>query len=360
MTDGAHPLLPAATPLLRAGDGCLQVGGADGRPGLRVGPVDARTAAGLTRLLRSLDGSRTVRAVHAWARAEGLPADLVRDVLRELHAGGLVTELSPADLLAGEPGSAGRARALLELPTVLGPDGAGRWRDRRAAAVVVEGATRVGVPLAALLAAAGVGRVHVRDRGTVGADDTVVGGLAAEDEGRPRALAAADAVRRVAPQADLRPLSPGRAPDLLVLCRTWAALDPLHGVLHRDRVPHLVATVRGDTGVVGPLVVPGRTSCLRCAEATRRDDDAGWGRLAAQLHETPAARSGPPTAPATGSTATCLATALTAAGQVLAHLDGGPAPVVVDAALELRTPDLLPHRRPWPPHPECPCGASQR
>ena len=127
------------------------------------------------------------------------------------------------------------------------------------AAAAVALAPVVSHSLAAMLAASGIGRVHVRDRGTVGAADTVVGGLSAADEGRPRTLAAADAVRRAAPEVDLRPLPPGAVPDLLVLTRPWAAVDPLLGHLHTARVPHLVATVRGEVGVVGPLVVPGRT-----------------------------------------------------------------------------------------------------
>lgn len=358
MTDGTHPLLPAATPLLRWGRDGLQVGGADGGPGLRLGPVPPATAAALVRWLRSLDGSRTTRAVLSHARAVGLPDGLVDDVLRGLRAGGLLAEPSAGDLLASDRGPAGRARTALELPMALRTGGVGGWRGRRAAAVVVEGATRVGVPLAAVLAASGVGRVHVRDRGTVGPDDCMVGGLAANDEGRPRALAAAAAVRRVAPQADLRPLPADRLPDLLVLCHPWAALDPLQESVHRAGTAHLVATVRGDTGVVGPLVVPGATSCLRCAEAIRRDDASGWSQLAAQLREVVVPRTGPQPGPATGSTATCLATAVTAAGQVLAHLDGVAAPASLGAVLELRAPDLLPHRRRWPAHPECPCGAA--
>ena len=91
-------------------------------------------------------------------------------------------------------------------------------------------------------------------------------------------------------------------------------------------MPHLVATVRGATGVVGPLVVPGRTSCLRCADLHRRDADPRWPRLAAQL----TAAEPPPS----GATVTCLLTAVTAAVQVLAYLDGGAAPVALDATVE--------------------------
>ncbi|TFV64594.1 thiamine biosynthesis protein ThiF, partial [Blastococcus sp. CT_GayMR20] len=225
----------------------------------------------------------------------------------------------------------------------------GVWRARRNAVVVVDGATRVGTPLAAVLAASGVGRVSITDAGVTGAGDAVVGGLSAADEGRPRVLAAADAVRRANPLTDLRPLPAGAAPDLVVLARPWAASDPLVAGHRRAGVPHLVATVRGETGVVGPLVVPGATSCLRCGDLHRRDADPRWPRLAAQL----TAAEPPPS----GATVTCVLTAAVAALQVLAFLDGTAAPAALEATLELRPPDLLPRLRWWPAHPACDCGA---
>ncbi|SDX47820.1 ThiF family protein [Modestobacter sp. DSM 44400] len=347
MTESPHPLLPPATPVLRLDGRTLQVGGVDGRSGVRVHPAGPDVG----QLLAGLDGRRSERAVRAQATAEGVPAGVVDDLLAGLRAGGLLSDLAAADLLATDPGPAAAARASTELPAAAtGPGGAGRWHARRLSAVVIDGATRVGAPLAAVLAASGVGRVHVRDRGAATAADAVVGGVSAADEGRPRALAAADAVRRANPLTDLRPLPTDQAPDLVVLCRPWAAVDPLHVSLHRDGVPHLVATVRGETGVVGPLVLPGTTSCLRCADAHRRDDDPAWPRLAAQL----AAADPVPS----GSTVTCLLTAATAAVQVLAHLDGAAAPAVLEATLELRLPGPLPVLRRWPAHPACPCGAA--
>jgi bacteriocin biosynthesis cyclodehydratase domain-containing protein len=189
----------------------------------------------------------------------------------------------------------------------------------------------------------------MRDPGTVTAGDAIVGGVTAADEGRPRALAAADAIRRASPLTDLRPL-PDEAADLVVLARPWAASDPLAAAVQAGQVPHLVATVRGENGIVGPLVVPGRTSCLRCADLHRRDADPRWPRLAAQLTATEP--------PPSGATVTCLLTAATAALQVLAYLDGTAAPVTLDATVELRPPDLRPRVRRWSPHPACGCGAA--
>lgn len=344
MSDTAHPLLPPATPLLRRAADAVQVGGVDTGDGLLVQPG----AGELTDLLRGLDGRRPQRLVLAEAAAAGFDPAAVTGLLDGLRATGLLVDLDPADLLAADAGPAATARTAAELPGVRAPSaGQARWAARRRASVVVEGATRVGVPLAAVLAASGVGRTAFRDRGVVTAADAVVGGLTAADEGRPRALAAADAVRRASPLADVRPLPAGTAPDLVVLASPWAAADPLVAGLQRAGTVHLVATVRGETGVVGPLVVPGRSSCLRCADLHRRDADPGWPALAAQLTAAEA--------PASGSTVTCLLTALTAAQQVLAYLDGSGTPAALGATVELRAPDLVPARRPWPAHPACGC-----
>jgi hypothetical protein len=203
----------------------------------------------------------------------------------------------------------------------------------------------VGTPLAAMLAASGIGQVSICDPGLTTAADAVVGGLTAADEGRPRSLAAADAIRRVSPLTDLRPVPAGARADLVVLARPWAGSDPLVAGIHRSGVPHLVATVRGRVGVVGPLVVPGATSCLRCADLHRRDADPRWPRLAAQL----TASEPPPV--------TCLLTAATAALQVLAYVDGTASPGTLEATIELHPPDLVPRLRRWPAHPACGCGA---
>jgi ThiF family len=344
VSDAVHPLLPSATPLLHD-DGALQVGGVDTGHGVLVS-----SGGWLEPVLRGLDGRRAQRAILRDAQRDGLDPVAVATVLDGLRAAGLLVDLDPADLLAAGAGPASAARTAAELPPGPG-GGATARRARRTATVVVEGATRVGVPLAAVLAASGVGRIAVRDAGLTRAGEAVVGGLTAADEGRPRSMAAADAVRRADPLADLRPVAPDEPVDLVVLARPWAASDPLVEALRREGVPHLVATVRGGTGVVGPLVVPGATGCLRCGDLHRRDADPRWPRLAAQL------TSGEP--PASGATVTCLLTAVVGAVQALAFLDGAAAPAALDATLEMRPPALLPTRREWPPHPSCACAAER-
>ena len=311
---------------------------------------------GLAAVLRGLDGRRAQRSVLADAARAGLDPAAVTRVLDGLRAPGWSSTWRPPICW---PRTRARPRPPAPPPSCPGPGprtghapavpGGSRWRARRSATVVIDGATRVGAPLAAVLAASGVGRVSVRDSGLTTAGDVVVGGLTAADEGRPRSLAAADAVRRVSPLTDLRPRTPEGRADLVVLARAWAGSDPLVAAVHRSGVPHLVATVRGETGVVGPLVVPGVTSCLRCADLHRRDADPRWPGLAAQL----TASEPPPS----GATVTCLLTAATAAVQVLAYLDGATSPATVDATLEVRPPDLVPRVRRWRAHPACDCGA---
>ena len=62
-------------------------------------------------------------------------------------------------------------------------------------------------------------------------------------------------------------------------------------------LPHLHVGVLGDRAVVGPLVVPGLTSCLRCAHLHRRDADAAWPLLAVQWAHAVRAMSCPPQDP---------------------------------------------------------------
>jgi bacteriocin biosynthesis cyclodehydratase domain-containing protein len=226
-------------------------------------------------------------------------------------------------------------------------------RARQAAAVVVHGGGRVGATLAALLGAAGVGHVHVVDRGPVRAGDLAPGGLAVGDVHRARATAAADAVRRGAPEVQTGQLASYRRPDVVVIATTRPVDTELAAALHGAGLTHLVVGVRETTAVVGPLVAPGWTTCLRCTDLHRADRDPAWPLLAAQL-----------TAPRPGAPEPCdvaLATLAAALGalQCLAQLDGEPV-ACHGGTLELALPGWRVRRRSWPPHPRCACGSAAR
>ena len=223
-------------------------------------------------------------------------------------------------------------------------------RARRVAAVAVHGTSRVATSVAATLAAAGVGWVHLVHGGEVSAADACPGGVTPADEGRRFAVAADEAVRRYGPDVETRPIPPERSADLVVLTDPAPVDTALRSALHQDRIPHLRASVDGQRAVVGPLVLPGRSSCLQCADLHRADRDPAWPALAVQLAARPRRR-------VSSDVALCVATVGVAAGQALAQLDG-QRPATIEASLEWQLPDWRLRRRSWPAHYGCDCGAA--
>lgn len=348
----ASPLLNPALRRLWRNDTTVQLG-LDADPALVIHPVDPAIRA----LLERLDGRHSEADILAAAVAEGQDVAAAVRLLGELRAAGALIGGDPA-ALAGLGGPAEMDRlgpdlaSLSLLARTGGPPATVRLARRRAAHVVVQGATRVGVPLAAAVGAAGVGRVAVADRGSVLLSDANPGGVLPADEDRPRRMAAHDAVRRAAPAVDTT-IGPDQRPDLVVLCQPWPT-DQLCAPLHAGLTPHLLATVRETTGVVGPLVLPGRTGCLRCIDLHRCDRDSAWPAMLAQL----TTRTRRAADPLDGPLALLVAAA--AALQALAFVDtAGAIPEGVhDASIELRLPDWKLRRRSWPPHPRCRCRLS--
>ncbi len=134
---------------------------------------------------------------------------------------------------------------------------------RLAAHVEVRGGGRVGSAVAGLLEAAGVGTVRLVDPGEVRPADLGPAGHRAERLGRPRGTAKS---------------APGEV-DLVVL----ASDDGLPPSGDLPEGPHLVVGVCETGGAVGPLVVPGRSACLRCLDLSRTDRDPAWPVVQAQL-----------------------------------------------------------------------------
>jgi hypothetical protein len=108
--------------------------------------------------------------------------------------------------------------------------------------------------------------------------------------------------------------------------------------------PHLLVRPRAHGAVVGPLVVPGRTSCLRCGDLSRTRSDPAWPRMLAQL-----CRIRGRWDPLAAEWAAALTTT-----QVLAHLAGRTVETAA-ATLELGPLDWSWQRRVWPADPACGC-----
>lgn len=327
-------LAPAARHLWRD-PSTLQLGLAASRTVVVEGLDEGRRA-----LLPLLDGSRTREQVLLDARTAGC-AD-ADEALALLEEAGLLLDADA--LLVPALGRTDRDRLgpdLAALTLVRGAAAPDALLARRSARVVVHGAGRVGGPLATLLAEAGVGTVDVRDDELARPADTAVGGVRPDDLGVRRA----EAVGR-----RLRSVGSLRRPDLVVLAEDRVDLGAgVAPVLQRDGVPHLVARVDGTVGVVGPLVLPGRTGCLRCLDLVRTAIDPAWPALAAQRATTrgPEACDG----------VLGVAVAAQAALQVL-ELLAGDVPASAGGTLELELPGWRWRRRTWPPHPACGCAAA--
>jgi hypothetical protein len=277
--------------------------------------------------------------------------DSCRDVLAALTEAGYLWERpAGADDSRLHPTHPRLAGELAALAVIHGERAAEILAARRRATVEVHGRSRIAVHVATVLAAAGIGRVHVLGGGVAKLAQAVPGGVTVPDEGEALAAAAERALLRAAPDVDTTPLPVGERAQLTVLAVDGPVPDERLDALHAADAPYLAVTLGVDNGVVGPLVLPGLTSCLRCADLHRRDRDPAWSALAVQL--TIARRHGP-------TSSACVATVLAgvAAQQALSFLDGGE-PQCIDGTIELRLPDWRLRRRTWTAHAECGCLAT--
>lgn len=138
----------------------------------------------------------------------------------------------------------------------------------------------------------------------------------------------------------------GSRPSVTVLADLTYPDAP--GVVDVDG-PHLPVTTWGRRAVVGPLVDPGRSGCLRCAALHRRDADPAWPLLAVQWARAVATVPCPPIDPLLTALAAANAAAL-----VRAWVDD-PDGDWAGQAVELTLPTGRRLVRPRPPHPLCGC-----
>lgn len=291
----------------------------------------------------------------------------------------------------------------------FGPEAAAQaMRNRQEAVVQIVGAGRVAASMASLLAGAGVGHIHIEPNrllrpgdicaagvGHAGleSDSTVVGEAGARNRGagaggragrsaalsRPGAgttggrkataiapqsttgmcseqdshqarqlmdrRALAQVVQRVAPQAAVHPPAGYVPPNLVVVAGDGPVDAALLAGLHDRGIPHLAIRTTELTAVVGPFVVPARTSCVNCGHLYRADLDPAWPMIMLALNHQ---QSVP-------SSTHAAAVAAAGAGQVLQYLDGIEPPDTIDGTLEWDSDSWLVRRRSWTIHPRCSC-----
>ncbi|WP_249375096.1 ThiF family adenylyltransferase [Streptomyces sp. I05A-00742] len=361
----AHPMVkPALRRAWRSRD-VLQLGMTRAHASV-MGPVDPATAS----FLGLLDGTRSLPLLRAEAAAMGLPEGRADALVERLARAGVLDDARGGGTggiaLRNRGGALERLRPDLASLSVLHPaPGAamGLMAARQERRVQVRGAGRVGAAVAALLSASGVGRVDVIDGGCVEPWDVSPCGVGAERTGERRDAAARRVVREAAPLARPRARADGSGEPGPPLALTvfaprdgvavWAP-DPAGA---RETMaagtPHLYAGVAEATGVVGPLVLPGRSACAECVGLGRAERDAAWPRMVAQWKS--GRRAGVPSCDMALATVVAGLTVSWA----LAFLDTGSV-AGAGARLELALPGPEWSSRPVEPHPRCPCGAARR
>lgn len=302
--------------------------------------VDPRRAVALSGMgdaavvIGLLDGSRDRDEVIASARERGVPAPVTEQILTLLAAGGVLDDFPAAALAALTQEQRLRLRAELATAALArgcSDAGAAVLARRDAARVQIYGPGRLAATLADILTTSGVGHVTTCDD------------IRFPDPTIPATSITTDSEAGEGWRRDGRPV----LPDLAVL--VGYQQPELAGWLVRAGVAHLAASADEAIGIVGPMVRPGRTSCLRCLHLTRSDLDPAWPLILAQLVGQPA---GLPACDAALAAAVAAQTAV----QALAYLDRDPAHTPAEnGTLELELPGWQWRRRTWPPHPACPC-----
>ena len=140
----------------------------------------------------------------------------------------------------------------------------------------------------------------------------------------------------------------GQAPDLVILTGAVAVDPVLTTALGRAGQTHMHVYCRDGRVVVGPTVLPGRTTCLRCADLFRAHRDPRWPVVAAQL----IGRS-----PDAGVPALTAAAALVLA-EVSATREPHGRMQTIGATVEINPAEGLWRRLEWPAAPGCECGAA--
>lgn len=184
--------------------------------------------------------------------------------------------------------------------------------------------------------------------------DSAYAAMAARDSVRVLVLGEGDLAEQLSESmsaAGLQMAAPARHATIVVLADGHHPEVPAHFDHDLQDLPHVHLGVLGDRAIVGPLVVPGQTSCLRCAHLHRRDADPAWPLLAVQWAQVVASLACPPIDPLLVRTASSHAALL-----VRMWADAPDEPEKwANRALELRLPD---GRATWlerPPHALCGC-----
>lgn len=145
---------------------------------------------------------------------------------------------------------------------------------------------------------------------------------------------------------DVQPGSGGTS--LAVLCARDAIAPDEGRVWQRAGTPHLPVVLRDEEVVIGPLVLPGHSPCLRCLDLHRRDRDSAWPRILTQLSCPPGDLVHPVDAPPAQASVISSLVHLMALESLTSNALTG-----VSWQVSLRWPNV--RTRSWDLHPQCEC-----
>ncbi len=383
----ARYALPFGTRVIERDRNCVQIG-VDQPRTVVVRNAPARAAS----VLGGLDGGRTVSEIlHNLELADDAGWLPLLDQL--LAAGMLLPVVAPEGSRPPMTVGAHLSEERAGLTHRHGQAAAARiLQARDDALVVVRGQGEVGISITAHLAAAGIGHLHhdtaarlmpwhaggalldgPSAEGPTPSDSATNGSAPAgrppPDRPAPNDPATGDpaasgpAAGRGGPDdavarrlADLRSRFPAlrlhspaahQQPTAVVLIGGAVPDLGLAAGYSRARVPYLAVATGAARVVIGPFVLPGRSTCVMCVHRHRTDADPQWPTVAGQLG---AAATRPPAVLA--AAAVCLAV-----GEVLEHIDGVQPPRTVDGTLEWEAGSTAPRRRTWGQHAHCGCRA---
>jgi hypothetical protein len=309
-----RPELRRDYPLLWRGPATLQIGTALDAP--IVDRVSHLTAAWLT----GLNGLRT------WDQVADHHA---REQLGRNGAGG--AHVQPVDALR-----------LLRIAFLAGAiDDAAQMPDRlRWMGVTERDEVQADLAAAALTYRDPIAANHMLER-RLGTRVSVIGhGHLATEVAAAIQVSGMALVADTAPRVNLRVLAEETHPGIVEECDS---------AVHDE--PHLVVAAYGGRGVVGPLVIPGATSCLRCGHLHQRDSDAAWPLVSLQISQVIGRLPMWP-----GDRLLCRLLATETALLIRAWADDpSPEGDWANTAVEVLLPTGAASRIPRPAHPLCGC-----
>lgn len=137
--------------------------------------------------------------------------------------------------------------------------------------------------------------------------------------------------------------------DLVVLCGRDAIAPDEGAACQRARIAHLPVVLRDGEVIIGPLIHPGVSACLRCLDLHRRDRDHAWPRILSQI-TTPSSDLGisVDAVPAQANTVAALVAMLARESLTTQQVTTG-----VSWQVSLPWPEV--RTRVWTPHPHCDC-----